>query len=420
MVDNNGKMTIREPYKDYPVLYVDDEIKALKTFQAQYEEDFTIYTAQNGEEALRLLRANPKIAVIISDERMPGMTGLELLEQVQILAGPVVRILITAYTDIDLVIKAINRGNVYRYVTKPYKEEELRIAINHAIERYYLVQERDRLHAEKIETLKRVARANRLSAIGTLAAGMAHEINNPLVAINTFLQMLPQNLKGVLNERMTEFQWDPEYWESFYRLSLKETERIKKLIGRLRDYSKSGGDEDLYLRESNVNSLIEEIVMLLKNEAKKKEIRFDLQLKPILPKVKVDQEKIRQVILNLILNAIDATPPGGVITFTTSAHPDADRPEYFEIKVIDRGVGISDKDLEQLFDPFFTTKGPEGTGLGLMTCHHIIDQHRGKIDIRSKLGIGTTVVIQIPMDAETHDRRNVERRADPEGINEGE
>jgi len=191
-------------HKGYPILYVDDEELALQTFKFQFGNEFTIYTAKNSEEGLQVLNTE-EIAVVITDQRMPKISGVELLTQTMSTHPDVVRILITAYTDLEVVIQAINAGNVYRYISKPYNEEEVRTIIRQGIEHYYLVKERDRLYAEKIETMRKIARANRLSAMGILAAGMAHEINNPLVAISTFLQMLPH--------KYAEASKDKEYWE---------------------------------------------------------------------------------------------------------------------------------------------------------------------------------------------------------------
>ncbi len=388
------------PYKNYPVLFVDDEELALLTFKSQFRRNFTVYTANSGSAALELLREHPEIAAIVTDQRMPGMTGTELLGRVQEVAPDMVRMLITAYSDMDAVIAAINVGNVYRYITKPYHDEDLRGAILQGIERYHLIRERDRLYAEKIETLKKVARSNRLTAIGTLAAGMAHEINNPLTAIITFFQMLPRKLE--------EPERDPQFWDHLYRLTIKETERIRTLVGQLLTFSRTAGQEDLVLREVEINKLVEEVVLFLTGEARKKEIEFELLLMPELPAVKADPEKIRQVLLNLILNAIQATA-GGTITIATNSSVDERGQPYLELVVADTGVGISEENLQKLFNPFFTTKEGEGTGLGLMTCHHIIDQHRGTIDVRSEVGKGTSVIVQLPLDPSKHERRTVDR-----------
>ncbi|HET6369855.1 MAG TPA: ATP-binding protein, partial [Nitrospiria bacterium] len=352
---------------------------------------------------LELLHEHPEIALVVSDQRMPGMSGVELLQRAMQIVPDAVRMLITAYTDMDVVIEAINTGNVYRYVSKPYNEADLRFSVMLGIERYYLIRERDRLYSEKIETLKRVSRTNRLTAIGILAAGMAHEINNPLVAISTFLQMLPEKLK--------EPKRDEEYWGQFYNVSVKETERIRTLIGQLLNYSKTAGKEDLELTDIDVNDLITEVVALLNNEAKKKEIEFEVKLETSLPHGKADKEKIRQVLLNLVLNSIHATDRGK-ITLSTNVSQDELRRAYLKVTVADTGAGISEEDLHNLFNPFFTTKKAEGTGLGLMTCHHIIEEHRGNIDVRSELGKGTTVILQIPVDPLKHERRKADRRVD--------
>jgi len=389
-------------FKDYPVLFVDDEELLLATFARQFRRDFTIFTANNGKDALELLRSHPEIALILTDQRMPGMTGVELLREAMKIVPELVRILITAYTDMDVVIEAINTGHVYRYVNKPYNEDELRSSVMQGIERYFLIRERDRLYAEKIETLKKISRTNRLTAIGILAAGLAHEINNPLVAISTFLQMLPEKLKE---------PQDADYWTSFYSVSVKEVDRIRSLIGQLLNYSKTGQKEGLELCEVDLNALVQEVVTFLNNEARKKRIDFDLQLATDIPKGKMDQEKIRQVLLNLMINAIQATHDGKII-LATSILKDRHDQVLIQMTIGDTGIGISEENLQNLFNPFFTTKGGEGSGLGLMTSHYIVEKHRGSIDVQSELGKGTKVTVQIPIDPDQHERRQGDRRAD--------
>ncbi len=391
-------------YKNYPVLFVDDEKGAVVGFSRHFSRDFTVYTAMNGQEGLQAIQQHPEIAVILSDQRMPGMTGIDMLRMAREMAPTSIRMLLTAYSDIDVVVEAINKGNVYQYVTKPYNDVDLRYSIIQAIEYYRVVAERDRLCAEKIETLKKMARLNRLSSIGILAAGMAHEINNPLVAVSTFLQMLPEKKKEPR---------DDEYWNEFYGVATTEIKRIRDLIAQLLNYSKDTQSAQIYAKEADfsneadLNRIIQEVVIFLKSEVKQKEIRFEVILEPNLPRTVMDEEKIRQLLINLTLNAIQATT-SGKITLRTSFNVDQ---KYVEFDVSDTGVGISDQNLEQLFSPFFTTKSPKGgTGLGLMTCHHIVDEHRGNIDVRSKLGVGTTVTVQLPIDPRDHDRRRSNRR----------
>ena len=393
-----------EEYHRYPILYVDDESMALETFRTQFRDDFTVYTCQDGLEAQDLMGKHD-IAVVLADQRMPRFSGTELLTQIKKQHPQTIRMLITAYSDMDVVVEAINAGNVYRYLNKPYEEDDLRNTIRQGIETYYLIKERERLEAEKIELLQRMERSNRLAAIGTLASGMAHEINNPLTAVSAFLQMIP-------NKRR-ESPRDEEYWDEFYKKVCEEMDRIHNLISRMLRYSRFSAHEEYSFQETDLNELLGGMVTLLKHEAGKKENTLKKEFDPTLPKGKMDSERMKQVFMNLLLNAIQATEKGS-IALRTALVRDPDGGSMLEIAVSDTGVGISDKDLSHLFDPFFTTKYHEGSGLGLLTCHQIVEAHRGYIDVKSQPGLGATFTVKIPLDPAEHDRRNLERRNEAE------
>jgi DNA-binding NtrC family response regulator len=139
------------PFKDYPILFVDDEKWAIVTLQRLFKDDFTIYTASNGEEALQVISAHPEITLIATDQRMPRMTGLELLIQVAEKYPKIINVLITAYSDLALVIGAVNKGNLFRYIGKPYEEEFLKRTIMDGIERYHLLGVREHFYATNKE-----------------------------------------------------------------------------------------------------------------------------------------------------------------------------------------------------------------------------------------------------------------------------
>ncbi len=389
-------------YKAYPLLYVDDEPCALETLQRQFKHEFTILTAASGEKGLEIL-AEREVAVVLSDQRMPDMAGTQFLGRVRAEHPETVRMLLTAYSDIESVVDAINLGNVCRYLTKPYEEREVRMALREGIERYVLVKERDKLYAEKIETMKRVARANRLSAVGTLAAGLAHEINNPLVPISTFLQMLPTKRK--------EKQPDEEYWGALYQVTVKEVERIRGLIRQLLTYAKFTGEADLHLEAVDLNALVHHMVVFLDPQARSKGVTITVTPDPALTQVWVDTERIKQVFLNLLLNAIQAMPSGGAVAVAIRATAVKGCP-HVEVEVADTGTGIPPEHVDKLFTPFFTTKGHEGSGLGLLTCHQVVDEHRGLIHVQSEIGRGTTFTVKLPIDPRTFDRRRNTRRWD--------
>ncbi len=392
-------------YKAYPILYVDDEPYALDTLQRQFKREFTIITASSGADGLGILGTRD-VALVLSDQRMPDMVGTQFLARVRTAYPDTVRMLLTAYSDLESVVDAINVGNVCRYLTKPYDEREVRMAFREGIERYVLIKERDRLHAEKVEALKRVARANRLSAVGTLAAGLAHEINNPLVPISTFLQMLPG--------KREQAQHDEEYWGAFYQVTVKEVERIRGLIRQLLSYAKFTGESDLKIEPADLNVLLTQMATLLDAQARSHRVSIEVKPDPSLQPVHMDQERMKQVFLNLMLNAIHAMPSGGTLTVSARALT-VKSISHAEVRVTDTGVGIPPENLEKLFTPFFTTKGHEGSGLGLLTCHQVVEEHRGTIAVESEAGTGTTFIVSVPVDPAAADRRFRTRRGGDEG-----
>ncbi|MBI3604724.1 MAG: response regulator [Nitrospirae bacterium] len=380
-------------YRKYSILYVDDEEVGLEVFQRYFGTELTVLTAGKGEEALELIEHHPEIALVLTDQRMPGMTGVELLQKVAEKRPDIVRMLMTAFIDLKTLMDAVNFGQIYQCVEKPYEPLQLKQYLRSGIERYFLIQERDRLYSEKIKTMQKMARTNRLGAIGILAAGMAHEINNPLVAIQTFLEMAPQK----------KTEEDPDFWKRFHQVACKDVVRIRQIISELLSYSKNTGDSKLSLAGADLNLLIKETVSLLEKEAAKKNLSILTHLSREIPPVILDSEKIKQVVINLILNAIQATGEG-TITITTEKFSD----RLVQIMISDTGCGISEENLQKLFNPFFTTR-QEGTGLGLMACHQFIDQHRGSIDVKSLLSKGTTFTLHLPLDPLKHDRRHPER-----------
>jgi len=143
------------PFKNYPVLFVDDEPMASITFKHLFKDDFTIYTASNGKDALEVLERHPEIALVVTDQRMPVMSGLELLMHVAEKYPKMINVLVTAYTDLALVIEAINKGNIFRYIGKPYEEEFLKQTMVTGIEKYHRIKVRDDFYAANKEWVQK-------------------------------------------------------------------------------------------------------------------------------------------------------------------------------------------------------------------------------------------------------------------------
>ncbi len=539
-------------HREYPVLYVDDERDNLRVFQLTFRRDFTLLTAESAKAGLELMAQHP-VAVVLSDQKMPGIEGVEFLRQVRELDARAIRILVTAYGDARILGDAINAGNIYRYIPKPWEPEDMRLTVQRAIEAYALEAERatlleelmvlnrlsrtihreidrgrlydtlltalrdelafdgcsvllfdenanrlrfvahepdddvarrlrdlvieadsapvflDRLHkgesqllhgdeavdlesplrawmtevaaeelyvvplvgkervvgalavdnrrggqrlaadgrmlveglatqaviaienAKLVDDLRRsraqVRRVDRLGTLGTLAAGLAHEINNPLVSLNTFITLAP-------GKRTSD---DPSFWGEYHELACGELERIRGLVEAMSRLGRGGPAPSNGKTQVDVAEVVRQVVRLLHRETEQAGVTIHLHASSDVPAIPAVRDQIHQVVLNLALNAIQASQSGGSISIAVDPDGPMTAPTGVRIRFQDGGVGITEENLEKIFDPFFTTKDPDkGTGLGLMISHQIIADHGGSIEVESTPGDGATFYVRLP------------------------
>jgi signal transduction histidine kinase len=241
------------------------------------------------------------------------------------------------------------------------------------------------------ESQKTLRRADRLSSLGLLTAGLAHEIRNPLVAIRTFTQLLPDRYEDV------------EFRQSFQGLVLKEVDRICGLIRDLLSFARPSRPN---VAHENINQVVDSIARILETEAKDKGVAITRDFGDNLPAVAIDREQMKQVFMNLILNGIQAMQDGGSIAVSTrrySKDTTAEPAGFVQVEIRDTGAGIPEEHLEHIFDPFFTSKD-EGSGLGLSISHQIVQEHGGHLEVQSKVGVGTSFFVNLPTaGALTHD-----------------
>ena len=229
----------------------------------------------------------------------------------------------------------------------------------------------------KIATQHQIGRTERLASIGRLAAGIAHEINNPLTSVLTFSHLLRE--QPHLNEQ------DKKDLD----LVIGETTRAAEIVRGLLDFARERPPSKELL---DVNDVVAQTMALLRSHKQFKQIVIAQQLTPDLPPVSGDPHQLKQVLLNLALNACEAMPEGGRLTISTF-----NENGEVSFSVADTGVGIEEKDLDRIFDPFFTTKPlGKGTGLGLSVSYGIIEQHAGRWKVDSQVGVGTTFVVTLP------------------------
>jgi two-component system nitrogen regulation sensor histidine kinase GlnL len=241
-----------------------------------------------------------------------------------------------------------------------------------------------RLYENLKQSQDTLRRADRLSSLGLLTAGLAHEIRNPLVAIRTFTQLLPERYD------------DAEFREGFQGLALKEVDRICGLINDLLSFARPSKPN---VAPENVNDVVDNIARILESQAKERSVEIARDFGENLPRVWIDREQMKQVFMNLILNAIQAMKEGGAITISTRAvtrtgvQPAG---EFVQIEVKDTGVGIPEENVQHIFDPFFTSKD-EGSGLGLAVSHQIVQEHGGFVTVESTIGKGTSFFVHVPV-----------------------
>jgi signal transduction histidine kinase len=237
-----------------------------------------------------------------------------------------------------------------------------------------------RLAAELEQSREMVQRSDRLSAIGTMAAGLAHEIRNPLVSIRTFTQLLPERIE------------DDEFRNQFLDLTLSEVDRICALINELLTFARPAPAE---LHPVELPDCLERICLLLGSQARNRGVSLETDFESDGGVVTADEDQLKQVFMNVILNAIQACGDGERVEVRLSCAEYGGR-RYSRVEVVDDGCGMDAELRQNIFNPFFTTRG-EGTGLGLSIAHQMITRHGGSIDVESDIGSGSTFRIDIPV-----------------------
>lgn len=235
-----------------------------------------------------------------------------------------------------------------------------------------------------ISIQKGMMQYDKMASIGRLAAGVAHEINNPLTTILTSAMLIQED---------TEPE-DPNYQE--LQIIADEALRCRKIVSSLLDFARQS---EPVKAKHNPNNVVTESVVLTRKQAAFNDVAVEENLATDLPHINMDKDQIEQALINLILNAIEATDPGGKVTLSSSFVPEA---ESVELTVSDSGKGISEEDMGKIFDPFFTTR-ESGTGLGLAITHGIIEQHGGMIEVDSKVGSGARFTIRFPLNRGDND-----------------
>src|ERR1043166_9557260 len=216
-------------YKKFAILYVDDEEKSLKYFARAFEDQFRIFTASSAQQGLKILEEHQtEIGLLLTDQRMPGEKRVWLLEKARQLRPRIIRMLATAFSDMEAAIAAVNTGALYKYVGKPWDPPQLEATIKRGLEFFMVQRERDHLLKEKMSVLHNMMIADRILSLGLLAAGLSHHIRNSLVAVKTFLDLAPAKME---EEKLDiEGMRNPDFWKEYYSNVQIQIEKVNILL----------------------------------------------------------------------------------------------------------------------------------------------------------------------------------------------
>lgn len=382
-------------YKKFALLYVDDEEKSLKYFQRAFGEMFKIYTSPNAAGGMKILEEHRgEIAIILTDQRMPGETGVQFLEKTRQIHPRAIRMLITAFSDLNDAIAAVNTGAIYKYLTKPWDVPMLEITLKRAFEFYIVQNDRDQLLREKLSALHKLVITDRVISLGVLAAGLGHHIRNALVAIRTFIDLAPEMLHREQAD-LDELR-HPEFWTSFYSKVQDKVSYILELLEGLDDAAATpitGSEDSVQLRD-----LVTDSWNTHRSAFAKAGINAEFQLAPTLPAIMVDQPKIRRLLDLLFREGLINLKEGNTLTLEARQDSEDTAGGAVLLRVSDNGPGLPPDAVNSLFDPFYLrVDEPQEFGINLMACYFIVYHHGGRIYVRSQPGQGLSMDIHLPL-----------------------
>ena len=385
-------------YKKFAILYVDDEEKSLKGFTRAFGDEFRVFTAATAEDGFKLLEQHAdEIGLLLTDQRMPGEQGVWLLERARHFRPRVLRILVTAYSDTDAMIAAVNSGAISKFVTKPWDPPQLELILRQSLEFFMVQTERDQLLLEKMSVLRNMMIADRIVSLGLLAAGLSHHIKNSMVAVKTFLEMAP--IKMSEEKASSSSLRDPDFWRDYHHNAQGQIEKINTLLADLR----TSADNDAatqFADEVSLAAAVSAALELFKEQLAARNIEIENKIPGSLPALHADKSKFYRLFELLLKDELAMLPAGSKISFAAELQTAGRSPEIV-LHISDNGPGLPQEALSVIFDPFVAgSAAPSEYGINLMACFFIVHHHGGKIEAKSQPNRGNLFTLRLPLQPE--------------------
>ncbi|MFO0679272.1 MAG: ATP-binding protein [Polyangiaceae bacterium] len=381
------------------LLYVDDERANRVVFETSFGKRFPMRVVSSGREALEVLKDESiNVGVVVTDQRMPEMSGHDLLVRVKELHPEIVRIVITAYSDLDAILRAVNDGLVARYVVKPWERTELEEILRWALE----VHEKGR---EDSATQMRLIQSERLATLGSIAAAVLHDLHQPLAhfglngqrlvdlaeAVPTLRKLVTLHKDKLTPDELTAVTSLADEIGEIAEEIVGSTKVMGDMMGTMRQFVWSDRAKDK--KDADPHAVVKTALTVCRSVAMRSKCRLVYEGPDALPTVSVGTTELTQVLINLVANGAQAVgargAQGRVIVYARET------PDSVEITVDDDGTGMPKHVLAKIGTPFFSTRS-EGTGLGVAQCKRMIEGAKGKLTIDSDEGKGTRVRLVLP------------------------
>lgn len=389
---------IDAPEPPRAILLVDDEVENLETLSALLEGEYEVHTAPNAAAALQLLSSGVTIDLVVADQRMPEMTGVELLARIANAWPETVRIVLTAYDDVGPMMTAINRGSVFRFLLKPCAPEELRAAIadglgtahGNRLLRYFITASVERQDAldntawELKRTRDYLLAAERLTTVGRAASGILHNIRN----LGTIMSILVNEIQASTT--------NPEALTAG-RAALHGFGALVKLLENVREFARIN-DTALELSPTEMDGFLRQTVAIAVLQEGGAKCPIAVEVEPRCAQLVIDRTRVRHAVAAVLSNALRASAPGSPVTIRVRAQSNRRESDagWVTIEVHDRGCGMDTSTLRRATEPLFSNFLPPGLGLGLSVACLAAEIHGGDLQLDSNPGQGTRVSLRLP------------------------
>lgn len=396
---NSGETEKPAVKKRYRIMLVDDEPANLLVLSSVLEDDYELVCANSANEALKMIAGMPDVSnlrLIICDQRMPGMTGTELLEKLKESHPHIIRILLTGYSDINAIMDGVNKAQLYRYMTKPFDRNDMLMTVRRAIELAEL--EEARHHAEEVSNqhLQRLNEAlsstNRLKDL--FLATVSHELRTPMHGVVGNLELMRT---AALDENTKKYLYE----------AIDSAQQMRQLLDEILGYTElQTGTLKLNMSIVNLRSLLQSLTDVYQSFCDEKGLQFHFMIDEAVPThIMTDAEQLTHILRHLLDNALKFTEHGQML-FKVDIKNDNPANPQIQFLVKDSGRGISDAHLENLFERFQQadqrfSRRFGGLGLGLAICKGLTQLFNGTLQVASQVGEGSHFVLTLPLSGTT-------------------